>query len=173
MKRCGELPMHQGQVAQETGKDRPAKATRSPLPSRPNASLWNTPRTLTGGGESMQRKHELGRTASGGGDLQEQSEQQWQTPATDSFRSRGGATQERNGTRPAGAHPMADPSQSGLPKSQSPALLGSGGGHPRENSSRTSWSTLPSWARRPRRMGGRPRQKSRVGARPLPIRLAL
>lgn len=49
MKRCGELPMHQGQVAQETGKDRPAKATRSPLPSRPNASLWNTPRTLTGG----------------------------------------------------------------------------------------------------------------------------
>ncbi len=35
------------------------------------------------GGESSMRKKELGRTESGGGDLQEQSEQQWQTPATD------------------------------------------------------------------------------------------
>ena len=32
--------------------------------------LWPTPRTITGGAESAERKRELGRTASGGGDLQ-------------------------------------------------------------------------------------------------------
>lgn len=50
---------------------------------------WATPRTITGGAESAQRKQELGRTESGGGDLQAQVSM-WQTPATDSFRSRGG-----------------------------------------------------------------------------------
>lgn len=90
-------------------------------------SWWPTPRTLTGGGESAERKQELGRTESGGGDLQaaaatwakpqahdghgpktlEQIQAMrekngagvrnlnedvtlWQTPAADSFRSRGG-----------------------------------------------------------------------------------
>ena len=33
---------------------------------------WATPRTITGGAESAKRKQELGRTASGGGDLQSQ-----------------------------------------------------------------------------------------------------
>jgi hypothetical protein len=33
-------------------------------------SGWPTPRTITGGAESAERKQELGRTASGGGDLQ-------------------------------------------------------------------------------------------------------
>lgn len=78
---------------------------------------WSTPRTITGGGESAERKKELGRENSGGGDLQAQVDtwltphgmfgtdhtgktgrggefakqaNQWQTPATDSFRSRGG-----------------------------------------------------------------------------------
>ena len=32
--------------------------------------LWPTPRTITGGAESAERKQELGRTESGGGDLQ-------------------------------------------------------------------------------------------------------
>jgi hypothetical protein len=50
---------------------------------------WSTPRTITGGGESGDRKKELGRDESGGGDLQAQAAI-WQTPATDSFRSRGG-----------------------------------------------------------------------------------
>ena len=41
------------------------------LPDR--AQQWATPRTITGGPESAKRKQELGRTASGGGDLQAQS----------------------------------------------------------------------------------------------------
>ena len=37
-----------------------------------SSSAWPTPRTITGGGESAERKQELGRTISGGGDLQAQ-----------------------------------------------------------------------------------------------------
>jgi hypothetical protein len=40
---------------------------------------WPTPRTITGGPESAERKKELGRTASGGGDLQSEAAQ-WPTP---------------------------------------------------------------------------------------------
>lgn len=92
---------------------------------------WATPRTITGGGESAERKQELGREESGGGDLQSQSEHWptpnvpnggrtsnttsqredgskrqvdlaaiaplWQTPATDSFRSRGGDRKDEMG----------------------------------------------------------------------------
>jgi len=60
------------------------------------APLWPTPRTITGGGESAERKQELGRTSSGGGDLQS-SVDLWQTPATDSFRSRGGDRKDEMG----------------------------------------------------------------------------
>jgi hypothetical protein len=35
-----------------------------------DAANWPTPRTITGGAESTERKQELGRTDSGGGDLQ-------------------------------------------------------------------------------------------------------
>jgi len=88
------------------------------------AEHWPTPRTITGGGESGERKAELGRTESGGGDLQaavamwptprsEDSESAgnhpgatdsltgasslWQTPASDSFRSRGGDRKDEQG----------------------------------------------------------------------------
>ena len=40
---------------------------------------WPTPRTITGGAESQERKQELGRTESGGGDLQAAA-RLWQTP---------------------------------------------------------------------------------------------
>jgi hypothetical protein len=40
---------------------------------------WPTPRTITGGAESAERKQELGRTESGGGDLQAAAKQ-WPTP---------------------------------------------------------------------------------------------
>lgn len=40
-----------------------------PLPSQV-LKTWRTPRTITGGAESAERKQELGRTESGGGDLQ-------------------------------------------------------------------------------------------------------
>jgi hypothetical protein len=58
--------------------------------------VWATPRTITGGAESAERKQELGRADSGGGDLQSQA-QLWQTPATDSFRSRGGDRKDEMG----------------------------------------------------------------------------
>jgi hypothetical protein len=44
------------------------------------ANIWPTPRTITGGAESAGRKRELGRTKSGGGDLQS-AVQLWPTPA--------------------------------------------------------------------------------------------
>ena len=40
------------------------------LPRQANLAGWPTPRTVTGGAESAERKQELGRTESGGGDLQ-------------------------------------------------------------------------------------------------------
>lgn len=43
------------------------------------ANNWNTPRTITGGAESAERKQQLGRTESGGGDLQSQVDN-WNTP---------------------------------------------------------------------------------------------
>ncbi len=47
---------------------------------------WKTPRTITGGAESAARKKQLGRTTSGGGDLQSDV-QMWATPAAGTFRS--------------------------------------------------------------------------------------
>ena len=44
------------------------------------SSSWPTPRTITGGAESAERKQELGRTESGGGDLQSAA-QKWPTPS--------------------------------------------------------------------------------------------
>lgn len=52
--------------------------------------LWKTPRTLTGGGESAERKQALGRTQSGGGDLQAQAESRhWPTPRAEDSESAG------------------------------------------------------------------------------------
>lgn len=48
--------------------------------------MWAAPRTITGGAESGERKKELGRTESGGGDLQAQATE-WRAPgAADSSR---------------------------------------------------------------------------------------
>jgi hypothetical protein len=43
---------------------------------------WATPKTPTGGPETAKRKQELGRTASGGGDLASQTLEQWGSPRT-------------------------------------------------------------------------------------------
>ena len=51
--------------------------------------LWPTPRTITGGAESAERKQELGRTESGGGDLQAAAEM-WPTPAARDWRGENG-----------------------------------------------------------------------------------
>lgn len=64
------------------------------------ATQWATPRTITSGAESAERKQELGRTESGGGDLQSQVEsffptpaqRDYRTPNSKSFKDRGGKT---------------------------------------------------------------------------------
>lgn len=50
--------------------------------------MWPTPRTITGGGESAQRKKELGRDQAGGGDLQAAVES-WPTPQAHDVTTRG------------------------------------------------------------------------------------
>lgn len=75
---------------------------QKPCPKAGNACLardaasWPTPRTLTGGGESAERKKELGRENAGGGDLQAAA-QDWQTPSTERFRTRGGNRSDEMG----------------------------------------------------------------------------
>ena len=49
-----------------------------------SVSAWPTPRTITGGAESAERKQELGRLESGGGDLQAAA-LNWPTPTSLSF----------------------------------------------------------------------------------------
>jgi len=48
---------------------------------------WPTPRTLTGGPESAERKQELGRTESGGGDLASAVQASWPTASARDWRS--------------------------------------------------------------------------------------
>lgn len=63
-----------------SGEDRgPATYKQGGTPLKQQATHWPTPRTLTGGGESAERKKELGRDEAGGGDLQAAAET-WPTP---------------------------------------------------------------------------------------------
>ena len=64
------------------GKRKEKKASQGidlHLPLQVASRQWPTPRTITGGPESAERKKELGRTASGGGDLQSEAAK-WPTP---------------------------------------------------------------------------------------------
>jgi hypothetical protein len=56
--------------------------------------LWATPRTITGGGESAERKRELGRDESGGGDLQAQTSA-WPTPCANDHKGSAADGQRR------------------------------------------------------------------------------
>jgi hypothetical protein len=56
--------------------------------------VWPTPRTITGGAESATRKQELGRAASGGGDLQAAS-QAWPTPSANDHKGSAAPGQRR------------------------------------------------------------------------------
>ena len=59
-------------TAQEGSPTRPSQVNKPTCGGRleVQAAQWATPRTITGGAESAERKQELGRTESGGGDLQ-------------------------------------------------------------------------------------------------------
>ena len=74
--------------------------------------LWNTPRTITGGAESAERKQELGRTESGGGDLQAQANL-WMTPnVPNGGRSVPAETVANKGSTPEGKRTVGLESQS-------------------------------------------------------------
>jgi hypothetical protein len=66
----------------ETWALRQAKGDVATMPLTAQVKCWATPRTPTGGPESAQRKQELGRTTSGGGDLASQAMTQWGSPRT-------------------------------------------------------------------------------------------
>lgn len=61
------------------------RGTKGDVPLPAQAVNWPTPRTITGGGESAERKKELGREKAGGGDLQA-AVQNWPTPATRDYK---------------------------------------------------------------------------------------
>lgn len=73
--------------------------TEKLLPAQAEDTKWPTPRTITGGAESAERKKELGRIDSGGGDLQAKV-QDWPTPTPTSRDWRSGQaspeTMDRN-----------------------------------------------------------------------------
>ncbi len=76
------------------------RATWAPRMSGSACSSWPTPRTITGGAESAERKKELGREDSGGGDLQAAVEK-WPTPRTRSRASdSGSSTRKKEGPNP-------------------------------------------------------------------------
>jgi hypothetical protein len=58
------------------------------------ASKWPTPRAITGGAESAQRKQELGRSRSGGSDLQAEA-QNWPTPGANDHKGTAKVGQRR------------------------------------------------------------------------------
>ena len=69
--------MRNGECTQLSQPDTRTVATGS--------SSWPTPRAITGGAESAQRKQELGRTRSGGSDLQAEA-QNWATPTARDYK---------------------------------------------------------------------------------------
>lgn len=69
--------MRNGEFIQQPKPDTRTVATGS--------SSWPTPRAITGGAESAQRKQELGRTRSGGSDLQAEA-QNWATPTARDYK---------------------------------------------------------------------------------------
>ena len=71
------------------------------LPAQAEDQEWPTPRTITGGAESAERKQELGRSESGGGDLQSKATE-WMTPSVRDFKDTPGMAS--TGTNPDGSH---------------------------------------------------------------------
>lgn len=98
-------PTPQAQEQNETPEKKLARGANAGLNLRNAAEMasWPTPRTPTGGPESGQRKKELGRTESGGGDLQAVVLTAWATPTgSDQF-----GTREKDGKRSVGLNTEA------------------------------------------------------------------
>jgi len=91
--------------------------TEKLLPAQAEDTKWPTPRTITGGAESAERKKELGRIDSGGGDLQAKA-QDWPTPTSRDWRS-GQASPETMGRNSRPLNEAAETTfPSGLPAPQ-------------------------------------------------------
>jgi hypothetical protein len=112
----------------EGGRIRNGKISTDTLDVVAQLAGWPTPRTITGGPESAERKQELGRTASGGGDLQAVV-QMANMGATVQLAAEGSTPGLRSlhaGSTPAA--PYHRQKDSGLTPPSSPAPTGNGGG---------------------------------------------
>ena len=106
------------------------------VPSMPDTEgtefgLWPTPRTVTGGAESAQRKQELGRTNSGGGDLQA-AVKMWPTPTSRDHKdgtAQSCANVEENGMLGRVIHDKANPAPGSLNPNWVEWLMGYPIGH--------------------------------------------
>jgi hypothetical protein len=75
------LSDHWKQWATALRQESSARPKLAPATAATDCSSWPTPRTITGGPETAQRKQELGRLESGGGDLQSAAlAANWSTP---------------------------------------------------------------------------------------------
>jgi hypothetical protein len=74
-----------------------AKKSSADLQFSAQLASWPTPRTPTGGAESGERKQALGRTESGGGDLQAVALASWATPQQNDYKGAPDATREGRG----------------------------------------------------------------------------
>ena len=79
------------------------------MPLTVKVKQWPTPRAITGGAESAQRKQELGRTRSGGSDLQAEA-QNWATPTARDYKD--------------GTDPSPNAPTNALPGRQAPRVTG-------------------------------------------------
>lgn len=82
-----------GMSAENVAAKGDTEAGKRQVPLEAATKHWPTPRTITGGGESAERKKELGREDAGGGDLQAAADL-WQTPAACSPQSLRGTGQD-------------------------------------------------------------------------------
>ena len=93
-------------------------------------SAWPTPRTVTGGAESGQRKQELGRTESGGGDLQAVALMAaWHSPAASDGN---GGKRPHPDTTMTGQHPSGRKVNMGLASQVHIGLIATGSPAPTE-----------------------------------------
>lgn len=88
------LGKYRRQVGQESREEKL-------LPAQAEDTKWPTPRAISGGAESAERKRALGRTEAGGGDLQAAA-QNWPTPTTSDQNTMGSSPERRDPSKKRG-----------------------------------------------------------------------
>ena len=97
------------------------KRLQMSLTDQVSLAPWPTPRTPTGGPESAQRKKELGRENSGGGDLQAVALSAWTTPQAHDTSPRGKGQKAKHGTKHGCADLNADAELAAWPTPNTPS----------------------------------------------------